>query len=254
MSLIRSGNPVLNREDIWEPSGSDVMTVQGAVTKTVFALLLTIGAAVFVWRGFFRGEDVMPWITAGVLGGAIMSLVIWFRGATGPITTSLYAASEGLAIGGISAFVETRYKGIPLQAVALTFGTMFAVLAAYKARIVQATAGFRMGVSAAMGGLCLVYLVDLVLMFVGWRVPFIHESGPIGIAFSLFVVGLAALNLVLDFDLIERGARSGASKATEWFAAWGLLVTLVWLYLEILKLLAKLQGKGGRSRSSGVSS
>ncbi len=249
--MFESGNPVLNKEDVWSPAGTgDVMTVQGAVTKTVFALLVTIGAAAFVWRGFFLGQDVMPFIVVGAIGGIIVGLVNAFRGAAGPITTVLYAGFEGLAIGGISAYVQAnpRYRGIPIQAVALTFGVMFAVLAAYKARIVQATEGFKMGLIAAMSGLCLVYLVGFILALFGTRIPYIHESGPIGIAFSVFVVGLAALNLVLDFDLIERGARMGAPKRTEWYAAFGLLVTLIWLYLEILRLLMKLQDNRGRSR------
>lgn len=250
MSFMRSGNPVLTKEAVWAPSGSgDVMTVQGAVTKTIFALLVVIGAAAFVWRGYHRGEDMMPFIVGGAIGGLVIGLINAFRGSAGPITTTLYAGCQGLFIGGVSAQVEVRYPGIPMQAVALTFGTMLAILAAYKARIVQATAAFKMGLIAAMSGLCLVYLVNFILYLCGTRIPFIHESGPIGIAFSLFVVGLAALNLVLDFDLIEQGARRGAPKRTEWYAAWGLLVTLIWLYLEILRLLMKLQDNRGRSRA-----
>jgi uncharacterized YccA/Bax inhibitor family protein len=251
--MFQSGNPVLTKQDIWARSGSgDVMTVQGAVTKTIFALLVTIGAAAFVWRAFMQHHDanaIMPYVVVGVIGGAIVGLVNAFRGAAGPISTTLYAGFEGLAIGGISALVEVRYPGIPMQAVALTLGVMLAVLGAYKARIVQATEGFKMGLCAAMSGLCLVYLVNFVLHIFGSGIPYIHESGPIGIAFSVFVVGLAALNLVLDFDLIERGARSGAPKQLEWYAAFGLLVTLIWLYLEILRLLMKLQDRDRSSRA-----
>jgi len=253
MSLFRSGNPVLSKEDVWAPaSTSDVMTVQGAVTKTVYALLVTMTAAAFVWRGFLvHHQDMTPYMMVGVIGGALIGLWNAFRGDAGPITTTLYAGFEGLAIGGISAFIQAnpRYQGIPMQAVGLTFCVMFAMLAAYKARIVQATAGFKMGLLAAMSGLCLLYLVNWVLWMFGTGIPYIHESGPIGIAFSVFVVGIAALNLVLDFDLIERGARVGAPRRMEWYAAFGLLVTLIWLYLEILRLLMKLQDGKGRSRT-----
>jgi uncharacterized YccA/Bax inhibitor family protein len=223
--------------------------VQGAVTNTIFALLVAIGAAAFVWRSFSLGQDVMPYVVGGLIAGSLVGFWNAFRCSAGPISTSLYAAAEGLCIGGISALVEVRYPGLPIQAVALTFGVLFAVLAAYKVGLVRATEGLRMGLIAAMSGLLLVYLVDFILRICGTKVPFIHESGPIGIAFSLFVVGLAALNLVLDFDLIERGARSGAGKRTEWYAAFGLLVTLVWLYFEILRLLIKLQDSNGGSRS-----
>jgi uncharacterized YccA/Bax inhibitor family protein len=249
--VFESNNPVLSKEDVWSPAGTgDVMTVQGAVTKTIFALLVTIGAAAFVWRGFFLEQDITPYMMVGAIGGLVVGLVNSFRGAAGPISTTLYAGFEGLFIGGISAYVQNnpKYRGLPFQAVVLTFGVMFAVLAAYKARIVQATEGFKMGIMAAMSGLCLVYLVGFVMAIFGARIPYIHESGPIGIGFSVFVVGLAALTLVLDFDLIERGARSGAPKRMEWYAAFGLLVTLIWLYIQILRLLMKLQDSRGRSR------
>src|SRR5581483_4626286 len=224
MSLIRSGNPVLSKDDVWAPSSdrTDVMTVQGAVWKTIFVLLLTMSAAAGIWWGFLHQIDVMPFMMVGMIGGTIIGFWNAFRCDAGPISTSLYACCEGLAVGGISAFVETRYPGLPMHAVALTFGVMFAILAAYNAGLVRATGWFTTALVAAMSGICLVYLLDFILMFVGTRVPFIHDSGPIGIAFSLFVVGIAALNLVLDFDFIERGAHQGAPKAREWYAAFDL--------------------------------
>jgi uncharacterized YccA/Bax inhibitor family protein len=150
---------------------------------------------------------------------------------------------EGLFLGGISAFYEARYPGIVIQAVALTFGTAFALLMAYKSRLIRATENFKLGVFAATGGIFLLYLVSMVLGFFGIRIGFIHDSGPIGIGFSLVVVVIAALNLVLDFDFIEKGAEHGAPKFMEWYGAFGLVVTLVWLYLEILRLLGKLASR-----------
>jgi uncharacterized YccA/Bax inhibitor family protein len=155
----------------------------------------------------------------------------------------VYAAFEGLLLGGISAMYEQRYEGIVINAVALTFGTLAALLLAYRAGLVRATENFKLGIFAATGGIALVYLISMVMGFFGRSIPYIHESGLIGIGFSLFVVTIAALNLVLDFDFIERGAELGAPRYMEWVGAFGLLVTLVWLYLEILRLLAKLQDR-----------
>jgi uncharacterized YccA/Bax inhibitor family protein len=179
----------------------------------------------------------------GMIGGLVVALITIFKKTAAPVTTPLYGALEGLLLGGLSATFEARYPGIVIQAVALTFGTLFALLAAYKSKMIAVTENFRLGLTAATGAICLVYLVGLVLSFFGIRIPLIHESGPVGILFSLFVVGVAAFNLVLDFDFIERGAESGAPKYMEWYAAFGLIVTLVWLYLEILRLLAKLQDR-----------
>jgi uncharacterized YccA/Bax inhibitor family protein len=170
-------------------------------------------------------------------------LITFFKPTLAPITTPIYAALEGLALGAISALVEMRFPGIVIQAVALTFGTLFCLLMAYRSGLIQATENFKLGVVAATGGIFMIYMVSWVLSFFGTSVPFIHESGIIGILFSLGVVVIAALNLVLDFDFIEQGAESGAPKYMEWYAAFGLLVTLVWLYIEILHLLMKLRSR-----------
>jgi uncharacterized YccA/Bax inhibitor family protein len=158
-------------------------------------------------------------------------------------TAPIYALLEGLFLGGISAIFEAQYPGIVIQAVSLTFGTLFCLLLAYRSGIIKVTENFKLGVAAATGGIALIYLATLVLGLFGVRMPFIHESGLIGIGFSLFVVVIAALNLVLDFDFIESGAKSGAPKYMEWYAAFGLMVTLIWLYIEILRLLAKLRSR-----------
>jgi uncharacterized YccA/Bax inhibitor family protein len=160
-----------------------------------------------------------------------------------PVTTPLYAAFEGVALGGISVIFESQYPGIVSQAVFLTFGTLAALLFAYRSGLVKATENFKLGIVAATGGIALVYLLSFILGFFGMSVPLIHSSGTWGILFSMFVVVIAALNLVLDFDFIETGVERGSPKYMEWYAAFGLLVTLVWLYLEILRLLAKLNSR-----------
>ena len=169
-----------------------------------------------------------------------------FKKEWAPVTTPLYAALEGMLLGVVSLFFERTYPGIVFNAVGLTFGVLAALLAAYSSGLIRPSENVKLGIAAATGGIALVYLVSMGLGFFGKSVPFIHDSGPIGIGFSLLVVGIAALNLVLDFDFIETGAQRGAPKYMEWYGAFGLLVTLVWLYLEILRLLAKLQGKGRR--------
>lgn len=253
--MFRTSNPVLARDIFSRPSGvaSDVMTVQGTVTKTIFLILLTMGTAGFAWSQFFAGQDVTPLLAIGAVASIVAFIAIWWRGSAGFITAPLYALGKGLLLGGISAMVQAsypKYPGLVIQAVALTFGTLFMLLFAYKVGLVRATQGFRAGIMAATGAICLVYLVDVILMLCGTRVPFIHESGMIGIGFSLFVVAIAALNLVLDFDYIERGAQVGLSKNMEWYGAFGLLVTLIWLYWEILRLLIKLQNGSSRRSSS----
>ena len=176
----------------------------------------------------------------GLFGGLVVAMITIFKARWAPRTAPLYAVLEGLALGGISAMFEARFPGIVIQAVGLTFGTLFALLFAYKSRLIRATENFKLGVFAATGGIALVYVVSIVGGLFGWLMPVIHESGTLGILFSLFVVVVAALNLVLDFDFIERG-EGVAPRYMEWYAAFGLIVTLVWLYLELLRLLAKLR-------------
>ena len=185
----------------------------------------------------------MPYTIAGAIGGFIVALVTVFKKTWSPITAPIYAVLEGLMLGGLSAIFEMQFKGIVVQAVGLTFGTLFCMLMAYKSGLIQATENFKLGVAAATGAICLLYFITMILGFFGVHMPYIHESGIVGIGFSLFVVVIAALNLVLDFDFIESGAASGAPKYMEWYGAFGLLVTLVWLYIEILRLLSKLRSR-----------
>lgn len=222
------------------------MTVQGTVNKTGLSLLILVVAASFTWQRALAGEPVGIFLLGGMIGGLVVALVTVFKKTWAPVTTPVFAALEGLFLGAISANYEARFPGIVMNAVALTFGTLAALLAAYSSRLIRPSENFKLGIAAATGGVALVYLVSMGLGFFGMAVPYIHDSGPVGIGFSLVVVGIAALNLILDFDFIEGGAASGAPRYMEWFGAFGLLVTLIWLYLELLRLLAKLQGRGRR--------
>jgi uncharacterized YccA/Bax inhibitor family protein len=220
------------------------MTIQGTVNKTGFLLLLAFATSAWVWWMSYTSGDastVGPYVLLGAIGGLIVALVTVFKQAWAPITAPLYALLEGLVLGGVSALFESLYHGIVLEAVGLTFGVLACMLLAYKSGLIRATERFKVGVIAATGGIVLLYVASLVLGFFGVQIPGIFGNGPIGILFSLVVVGIAALNLVLDFDAIERGAAGGAPKFMEWFGAFALMVTLIWLYLEILRLLSKFQ-------------
>ena len=184
-------------------------------------------------------SNVYGYLIFGCLGGFCVALVCIFNQRLSPVFAPIYAGLEGLCLGALSAMFEYMYPGIVLQAVGLTFGTFVALLAAYSSGLIKATENFKLGVVAATGGICVLYLATILLGFFGVEMPFIHETGWAGILFSVFVVIIAALNLVLDFDFIETGCDRGAPKYLEWYAAFGLMVTLIWLYLEILRLLAK---------------
>jgi len=245
--MMRTANPALNKNtfrDFADVRDEQTMTIQGTATKTFLLLLLLVLTASWTWdRAMQNAASIYPWMIGGAIGGLIVALVTVFKKTWAPVTSPIYALLEGLFIGGISAVFEARFPGIVIQAVGLTFGTLGALLFAYKSRLIRATENFKLGVAAATGGIFLIYIVSFVLSFFGMSVPYIHESGPIGIGFSLVVVVIAALNLVLDFDFIESGAEMGAPKYMEWYGAFGLLVTLVWLYIEILRLLSKLRSR-----------
>jgi uncharacterized YccA/Bax inhibitor family protein len=248
---MRSSNPALNTKTFEQygrvsATSSEVMTIDGTVNKTGILLLIVIASAFFVWRMYFTTQNpaaISPWMLGGAIGGLIVAIITAFKKAWSPITAPLYAALEGLFLGGVSAFYEARFHGIVIQAVVLTFGTALALLMAYKSRIIQATQNFKLGVAAATGGIFLLYLASFILSFFKINIGFIHSNGLFGIIFSLAVVAIAALNLVLDFDFIEQGAAHGAPKFMEWYGAFGLMVTLVWLYLEILRLLGKARSR-----------
>ncbi|MBI3021972.1 MAG: Bax inhibitor-1/YccA family protein, partial [Candidatus Omnitrophica bacterium] len=224
-------------------AAGSAMSTQGTVNKTAVLLAILLVSSSWIWGQAFAGAPVQGFVGFGAIAGFVVALVTIFKKAWAPITAPLYAALEGLVLGGISAMFERSYPGIAIQAVTLTFGVLAALLIAYTSRLIPVTANFRLGVAAATGGIMLVYLASFVLGFFGIAMPFLHDSGPIGIGVSLFIVVIAALNLVLDFDFIEQGAQNNLPKYMEWYAAFGLLVTLVWLYLEIIRLLAKLRNR-----------
>ncbi len=247
--MMRSGNPTLTAKTFTlqeRVSSADQMTIQGTVNKTGFLLFLVMIPAIWTWDRFMAVGNpaaVTPFIAGGAIGGFVIAIITVFKKTWAPVTAPIYALAEGFVLGGISAIFEYSYPGIAFQAIGLTMGTLFSLLFAYKSGLIKATENFKLGIVAATGGIFMVYMVSMVLGFFGMSVPFIHESGLIGIGFSAFVVVIAALNLVLDFDFIESGAENGAPKYMEWYGAFGLLVTLIWLYLEILRLLAKLRSR-----------
>jgi uncharacterized YccA/Bax inhibitor family protein len=242
--MIRTANPALN-ENVFTVSAyqDQTMTINGTVNKTGILLLLAVVGASWTWHLFSISANYVPLMWVGIIGGFIMALVTIFKKDWAMITAPLYAILEGLFLGGISAVLNARFPGIVVQAVMLTFGTLACLLIAYRSGIIRATENFKLGIVAATGGIAFVYFISIILGFFGVQIPLIHSNGMIGIGFSLFVVVIAALNLVLDFDFIENGAKMGAPKYLEWYAAFGLMVTLVWLYIEILRLLAKLNSR-----------
>lgn len=246
--LGRSGNPALNEKTFDRAghgsySGAERMTIEGTVNKTFITLAVLLGAAFATWSMYFKGNDVMPYAIGGAIGGLIVALIVSFKPRTAPFLVPIYAALEGAFLGALSANYETRYGGITLQAALITMCVFFALLVAYKTRIIRATENFKLGVFAATAGIALVYLASMLLGMFGVTVPYLHDNSLIGIGISLVIVVVAALNLVMDFDFIEQGADRGAPKYMEWYGAFGLIVTLVWLYVEILRLLSKLRSR-----------
>ncbi len=245
-----TGNPTLNQNtfvDVPSTGGSGVMTAQGAVNKTIILLTLLVVAAAYTWHLVVTSQtgSLEAWMVGGVLGGFVVGLVTCFKKGWAPITAPVYAVCEGLFLGAFSAFLDSQVHGIAVQAVMLTLGTLATLLGAYKLRIIVATDNFKRGVFAATGGIALLYFVTFLLSLFHIHLfsTSLYGNGAIGIGFSVVVVIIAAMNLVIDFDFIEKGAQAGAPKYMEWYAAFGLLVTLVWLYLEIVRLLAKLNSR-----------
>jgi len=241
--MLRSGNPAL-RGDIFRQSrvtdSAGVMTVSGTVNKAFFMIVLLLFSASFVWS---RAVAAAPFLFPSVIAGFVVALVTIFKKEYSSITAPIYALVQGVVLGTISSFFEARYPGIVIQAVGLTISTLLCLLLAYKSGLIKATENFKLGIVAATGGIAILYLASIVMGFFGFNIGFIHSSGPMGIGFSVFVVIIAALNLVLDFDFIEKGAELNAPKYMEWYGAFALMVTLVWLYLEILRLLSKTRGR-----------
>jgi len=236
---MRSSNPALRAnvfQNLNASSATGAMSIQGTVNKTFIVLFLALFSASWAWGS---PQGIALALPAAIIG-FIIALVTVFKKEWAPYTTPVYALVEGVFLGGISLVFERSYPGIVIQAIGLTFGVLFSLLLAYRSGLIKVTNNFRLGIVAATGGIALFYIASMVLGMFHVQIPFIYQSTPMGIAFSVFVVIIAALNLVLDFDFIEKGARMSAPKYMEWYGAFGLMVTLVWLYLEILRLLSKL--------------
>ena len=239
----KSGNPALSANTFDGLEASDnPMTLSGTINKTAMLMALVVAGAGWVWNSYFASKqisDIQPLMLLGSIGGLIVALITIFNKRLAGYLSPAYALLEGLAVGGISALYESTHPGIAIQAIGLTFGILFTMLVVYRTGLIKVTARFQAGVVGATGGIALLYLADLVLMYFGHPVTLIHEGGVWGIVFSLFVIVIASLNLVMDFDFIAKGVEQRAPKYMEWYAAFGLVVTLIWLYLEILRLLSK---------------
>ncbi|HUB51519.1 MAG TPA: Bax inhibitor-1/YccA family protein [Terracidiphilus sp.] len=249
MPLMKTSNPALGEDTFKRYSGGGLidaanrMTLNGTVNKTGILLLCALATAAWTWKDFMETRDpyaVSGQLMLGLFGGLIFAFITIFKKEWSPVTAPVYALLEGMALGGLSAMLDARYPGIAFQAVSLTFGTLFVMLFLYRSGIIKVTDKFRIGIIAATGGICLFYIAQMLLGI--FHISFfgsVWGSGVVGIGFSLVVVAIAALNLVLDFDFIERGVSYGAPRYMEWYGSFGLMVTLVWLYIEILNLLAK---------------
>jgi uncharacterized YccA/Bax inhibitor family protein len=247
MALFKSGNPALNEKVFNKTIGvqqSDVMTVRGTLNKFGLMMILLMGSASLTWKAAGDGVNVYPWMIGSAIIALVLAIVMAFKTQWASFLAPVYALLEGVFLGGISAYFNyvfaDKAPNIVSQAVGLTFGVVIAMYALYHFRIIKATQQFKSIVILATAGIAVFYLLAMVLRLFHIDMPLIHESTWMGIGFSFFVVAIAALNLILDFDRIEQGSKMGAPKYMEWYGAFGLLVTIVWLYLEILKLLAKL--------------
>jgi uncharacterized YccA/Bax inhibitor family protein len=250
MSFFKSGNPTLS-EKRFQPAQAAIageqMTVRGTLNKFGFMFLMVMATAFYTWNAHFGGQNVQGLMLTGAIGGLILALVIVFKQTWAPFLAPAYALLEGLFVGGVSAFYSAAFaESAPyliIQAVGLTFATAIAMFALYNFKVIRATERFKSVIITATMGIAVFYLITFVLSFFGVSIPFLHEGSLIGILFSLFVTAIAALNLILDFDMIEQGSALGAPKYMEWYGAFGLMVTIVWLYLEILRLLSKLSSR-----------
>jgi uncharacterized YccA/Bax inhibitor family protein len=243
--LFKTSNPALNENtfDGRVAIAGEAMTLQGTVNKTGVLLLCVVVTAAWTW-GIAHSqtpEAALPWMMGGLVGGLVFALVTIFKKEWSPVTSPVYALCEGLVLGGISALLERTYPGIAIQAMGLTFGVTAVMLMLYRTGVLRATPKFTVGVVAATGGIFVVYMVDLVLGVFGRHVPLLNSAGPLGIGVSAVIVIIAALNLILDFDFVETGVHARAPKYMEWYGAFGIMVTLVWMYMEILRLLSKVR-------------
>jgi uncharacterized YccA/Bax inhibitor family protein len=247
MALFKSGNPALSEKIFstksFDTQYTETMTERGALNKFGLMTILLLASAAFTWKAAAEFKDVMPWMIGSLIGGFIVALVIIFKKEWSAYLAPVYALLEGVFLGGISAIYNNAFAkvapGIVMQAVGLTFGVVIAMFLLYQFGVIKATQRFKSIVITATFGIAIFYGISMLLRLFGVEMPLIHESTTMGIIFSLVVVGIAAMNLIIDFDMIEQGAKQGAPKFMEWYCAFGLMVTIVWLYLEILRLLSK---------------
>lgn len=249
MRAMRSSNPAMTGK-IFEKmtadaAGGNVMTINGTINKIGLMLLLVVAAASYTWSIVMGANPAGATTLAliGGIGGFITAMVTIFRPKSSPISAPIYAILEGLFLGAISAIINAKYPGIAFQAVLLTIGTLFTMLFLYRSGRIRATPKFRRGVLMATGAVFFAYMISWILSLLGMPMGFMHSSGPLGILISLVVIVIAAMNLILDFDFIERGASMSAPKYMEWYGAFGLMVTLIWLYIEFLRLLSRFAGR-----------
>ncbi len=248
MAIFKSGNPAMNVfENTVALPGSGTMTETGTLNKFFLLFLLVMASASLTWKAFYEGVNVMPYVLGAAILGFITAMVVIFKKEWAAYVVPVYALFEGVVLGGISATYNNVFAksapGIVTQAVLLTFGVVIAMYVLYRFRIIKVTDKLRSIIFTATAGIAIFYLLSIVLSFFHINIGFINEGSALGIGFSLVVVVIAAMNLLLDFDMIEKGVAAGAPKYMEWYGAFGLLVTLVWLYLEILRLLAKLANR-----------
>lgn len=251
MALFKSGNPALTKNTFSSPviserTNEEVMTLQGTVNKCAMMLAVLMVAALYTWNLYtstnsFNAIELLLYV--GAMGGVAVGISIALWKSLAPYLALVYAGLEGLALGGLSALMEVRFPGIVIQALLLTSGIFAALLVIYKTELIKPTENFKLIVAAATSGLALYYLISMGLSFFNISAPLIHNNGPWGIAFSIFAIILASMNLVVDFDFIEQGVEKRSPRFMEWYAAFGLMVTVVWLYVEILRLLGKSRRK-----------
>ena len=244
--MLRSANPVLNETSFQNvlrtKTDTDSMTIQGTVNKSAILLLIVLIAASWTWNTNVPGVSTV-FTMIGAIGGLVLGLVTSFKKHLSPITAPLYCVAQGLFLGGFSSTLEMAYPGIVIQAVGMTFSVLFCLLGAYKSGLIKPTENFKLGVAAATGGIMLMYFVSFIMSLFGVQLLSINNSSPFSIGISLVVCAIAALNLVMDFDFIENASEQNTPKYMEWYAAFGLMVTLIWLYIEIIRLLAKLRDR-----------
>jgi uncharacterized YccA/Bax inhibitor family protein len=250
MSILKSGNPALGEKRFQNAiidSSGEVMTAKGTLNKFLLMSLLLIATASLTWKAFSDGVNVTPFIWGGAIGGIVIAIALSFKPVWASFLAPVYALFEGAFVGGISAYYNYAFQtiapGIVMQAVGLTFGAVISMYLLYRFGIIKATQKFKAIIFTATAAIAVFYLIAMVLRMFGVDIAFLHQGSTLGIIFSLVVVAIAALNLIIDFDRIENGAAMGAPKYMEWYGAFGLMVTIVWLYIEILRLLSKLSSR-----------